>query len=44
LLLNLPDPMTSLYGRAEYAIRLANEGTWEAGSGFNALRHTLQVQ
>jgi hypothetical protein len=44
LLLNLPDPMTSLYGRAEYAIRLANQDTWEAGSGFNRLGHTLQVE
>jgi hypothetical protein len=44
LLLSLPDPMASLYNRAEYAIRLANQDAWEAGSGFNRLGHTLQVQ
>jgi Domain of unknown function (DUF4832)/Domain of unknown function (DUF4874) len=44
LLLNLPDPMPSLYGRTDYAMRLANQDTWEVGSGFNRLGHTLQVQ
>jgi hypothetical protein len=41
LLLNLPDPQ--LAGRAEYAIRLANQGTWEAGTGLNKLLHTITV-
>ena len=44
LLLSLPDAAASLKGRPEYAIRLANSGSlWEAGTGFNALNHTLQV-
>ncbi|TDD15084.1 DUF4832 domain-containing protein [Nonomuraea diastatica] len=41
LLLDLPDP--KLPGRPEYAIRLANEGTWEPGTGLNALLHTVTV-
>ncbi|TDE57999.1 DUF4832 domain-containing protein [Nonomuraea mesophila] len=41
LLLDLPDP--KLPGRAEYSIRLANEGTWEPGTGLNALLHTVTV-
>ncbi|WP_165795410.1 NPCBM/NEW2 domain-containing protein [Deinococcus koreensis] len=44
VLLALPDPMPSLHSRPEYAIRLANENVWEAGSGFNALGQTLDVQ
>ncbi|UBU15831.1 DUF4832 domain-containing protein [Nonomuraea gerenzanensis] len=41
LLLNLPDPL--LPARPEYAIRLANEGTWEPATGFNDLQHTVTV-
>lgn len=37
LLLNLPDPAPSLYGRPQYSIRLANKGVWEASTGFNKL-------
>jgi Domain of unknown function (DUF4832)/Domain of unknown function (DUF4874) len=36
VLLNLPDPMPSLHTRADYSIRLANDG-WEAATGFNRL-------
>jgi hypothetical protein len=44
LLLNLADPSPALAGRPEYAIRLANTGgLWEAGTGFNALKHTVTV-
>ncbi len=43
LLLNLPDPSISLYNRADYAIQLANTGTWEAATGYNLLNHTLSV-
>jgi hypothetical protein len=44
LLLDLADPAPALATRPEYAIRLANSGgLWEAGTGFNALNHTLQV-
>ncbi|MFI6513727.1 DUF4832 domain-containing protein [Streptosporangium sp. NPDC050855] len=41
VLLNLPDPQ--LGNRAEYSIRLANQGTWEAGTGMNNLLHTVTV-
>jgi hypothetical protein len=43
LLLNLPDPETSLYGRPEYSIQLANLNTWEPSTGFNKLGQTLVV-
>nr|WP_055501454.1 hypothetical protein [Nonomuraea pusilla] len=32
-----------LAGRAEYSIRLANQGTWEAATGMNDLLHTVTV-
>jgi Domain of unknown function (DUF4832)/Domain of unknown function (DUF4874) len=44
VLLALPDPMPKLYARPEYAIRLANKDLWEAKTGFNKLRHVLEVQ
>jgi hypothetical protein len=43
LLLNLPDPMPKLANRPEYSIRLANEQTWEAKTGFNSFRRTVQL-
>ncbi len=43
LLLNLPDPMPKLTNRPEYSIRLANEQTWEAKTGFNSFRRTIQL-
>jgi Domain of unknown function (DUF4832)/Domain of unknown function (DUF4874) len=43
LLLNLPDPMPKLANRPEYSIRLANEQIWEAKTGFNSLRRTVQL-
>lgn len=43
LLLNLADPLPSLAGRPEYAIRLANSDLWEADTGFNGLNHTVVV-
>lgn len=44
LLLNLPDKYPSLSDRPEYSIRLANERTWEAGTGYNKLNHTIMVR
>lgn len=53
VLVNLPDPMlpnvvTSTLAEAtlarNYAIRLANEGVWEADTGLNKLDHTLTVR
>ena len=52
MLLNLPDPLlpnvvtytqAGTEHRAYYAVRLANEGVWEPGTGFNRLGHTLTV-
>jgi len=43
LLLYLPDAATSLSGRAEYAIRLANKDTWEASTGYNKLGATVTI-
>ena len=43
VLLNLPDPMPKLANRPEYSIRLANEQTWEAKTGFNSLKRTIQL-
>ncbi len=43
LLLNLPDPMPKLASRPEYSIRLANQETWEAKTGFNSLQRTIQL-
>lgn len=44
LLLNLPDKYPSLSDRPEYSIRLANEGTWEAATGYNKLNHIITVK
>jgi hypothetical protein len=43
VILNLPDPAPSLYGRPEYSIRLANTGVWEPSTGFNRLLHTIHI-
>jgi hypothetical protein len=43
LLLALPDPVPALNARPEYSIRLANQNTWEAATGYNNLNHTLAV-
>ncbi|MEM9752278.1 MAG: DUF4832 domain-containing protein [Planctomycetota bacterium] len=41
--LRLPDPMPSLRDRPEYAIRLANEGTWEADDGWHDLGVAIEL-
>lgn len=48
VLLNLPDPMTSLTANPDYSIRLANllpdnSDVWEAATGFNNLGHILTI-
>lgn len=43
MLLNLPDPEPTLYANPDYSIRLANEGVWEAETGYNKLQHELVV-
>ncbi|MBK8567314.1 MAG: DUF4832 domain-containing protein [Saprospiraceae bacterium] len=43
LLLHLADPYPTLTARPEYAIRLANEGVWEAATGYNKLLHQFMV-
>ena len=44
LLLNLPDGYKTLQDNPAYSIRLANEDLWEAATGFNKLKDTLQVR
>ncbi len=41
--LYLPDPKNELYGRPEYAIRLANDGLWDPMTGYHNLGLTLTV-
>lgn len=41
--LHLPDTVTTLRGRPEYSIRLANEGVWETSTGYNSLSHSVTV-
>jgi Domain of unknown function (DUF4832)/Domain of unknown function (DUF4874) len=43
VLLNLPDPIASLRARADYSIRLANTGLWEATTGYNNLQRSVLV-
>lgn len=43
LLLNLPDPTTTLYSRPEYAIQFANNTVWDAATGYNKLLHTVSI-
>ena len=43
VLLNLPDPTTSLHNRPEYSIRLANQDVWEASTGYNSLLQKVIV-
>jgi hypothetical protein len=43
LLLYLPDAASTLAGRPEYAIRLANTGVWEESTGYNKLGATVTV-
>ena len=37
VLLNLPAPERTIYDRADFAIRLANEDVWEPETGYNSL-------
>jgi hypothetical protein len=43
LLVGLADPVPVLAPRPEYAIRLANQNTWEASTGYNSLNASLTV-
>jgi hypothetical protein len=43
MLLNLPDPEPSLNQRPEYSIRLANVGPWEAATGYNNLKSSVNI-
>lgn len=44
LLLNLPDPASTLKDNPLYSIRFANQGTWEADTGYNNLNVTIEVR
>ncbi len=43
ILLHIADADTSLSTRPEYAIRLANQGMWEASTGYNLLFNALTI-
>jgi len=45
LLLQIADKSGNdqIANRPEYCIRMANEGTWEAQTGYNQLKHTLTI-
>jgi hypothetical protein len=42
--LSLADKYSSLAGRNEYAIRMANDSTWETKTGYNNLRFDLTIK
>ncbi len=44
ILLNLPDPETTLRDNPNYSIRLANQGAWEAETGYNDLLASVEVE
>ena len=44
LLLALPDPAPALAGRPEYAVRFADQGTWDGQTGANALGLAVTVR
>jgi hypothetical protein len=44
MLLSLPDAYASIATKPEFSIRLANNGVWEATTGYNKLNHILKVQ
>jgi hypothetical protein len=43
VLLSLADAYASIATKPEFSIRLANEGIWEAATGYNKLNHTIKV-
>lgn len=43
VLLDLPDPAHALHARPDYAIRLANQDTWEPATGYNNLHFAIAV-
>lgn len=44
VLLHLPDAASNLATRPDYSIQLANQGVWQAATGYNALNFSLKVQ
>jgi hypothetical protein len=43
MFLNLPDSSPMISTRPDYSIRLANDGIWEATTGYNNLIYTLNI-
>lgn len=41
--LNLPDKSATLSTRPEYSVRFANQDTWEASTGYNDLKFTINI-
>jgi hypothetical protein len=43
LFLHLPDAHQSIADKSAYAIRLANEELWDESSGYNSLKHVIEI-
>jgi hypothetical protein len=43
LFLHLPDVHNSLSAKSAYAIRLANEELWDETTGYNSLKHVIEI-
>lgn len=41
--LHLPDASAGIASRPEYAIRFANQNTWESSTGYNSLNHNIII-
>lgn len=44
LYLYLPDPEPTLANNPKYAIRLANQNTWQNTTGYNDLQHSINIE
>lgn len=44
VLLNLPDPVSTIYRRPEYSIRLANKNVWKQLTGYNSLLTNVYIK
>nr|BBH85586.1 hypothetical protein KTC_03370 [Thermosporothrix sp. COM3] len=44
VLLNLPDPRSTLHDLPAYSIQLANSDTWEPATGYNSLHANVHIQ
>lgn len=43
MFIHLPDSYASIADRPEYAIRFANNNTWQSSTGYNRLNHKVEI-